>query len=88
MKIYLVYCAFKKILFVFLLMSVCQIIVYQLPFQSKSELKLAEHKGNFETAKCHHPELHVLYFFCNFEVKVDRGTGILQSPAQYGVQFR
>lgn len=32
MEIYLVYCTFKNILFVFLLMSACQIIVYQLPF--------------------------------------------------------
>lgn len=48
-------------LFVFLLMSACQIIVYRLPFKSKSELKLAEHKGSFKTAKYHHPELHLLY---------------------------
>lgn len=65
MQIYLVYCTFKKVLFVFLLMSACQIIVpvYQLSFQSKSELKLAEHKGNFKTATYHRPELHLLYIF-------------------------
>lgn len=69
MKIYLVYCTFKNILFVFLLMSACQIIVYQLPFQSKSELKLAEHKGNFKAAKYHCPELHLPYIFATSKLQ-------------------
>lgn len=35
----------------------------ELPFWSKSELKLAQHKGNFKTAQFRSPELHLLYVF-------------------------